>query len=189
MRRQLARVLAAGLIGLVPVSTSAVPVVSFDVADTDIRIGERFTVEVVVDGVDLFDEVIAFGFDIDFDPSWTEAAAPVLGMDFMDDSALFPGTDVAGSVFPSPGPNGDGIKLATLSFVSGAAGVFDLGIVSHLLDPNEGLFTLFDTYDITYTARITVNEASGHVPEPATAALFGLGIAGVVYGRRRRKIH
>ncbi len=182
-------VLLAGLFGLVPVGAWAIPSVGFDITDTDIRVGETFTVDVVVDGVDLLDEVIAFGFEVDFDSAWSQAASPVIGPAFdFDDSALFPNTDVAASVdFLNMGPSGDGILLATLSFVSGAAGVFDLGTVSDLLDLNEGLLTFLDTYDLTHSEEVTVNTAVNGVPEPATLALLGGGIAGIGY-RRWRKI-
>ena len=188
MRKQLWGVLAAGLLGLVPVGASAVPMVSFDITDTDIWVGETFTVDVIVDGVDLSDEVIAFGFDLDVSAPLSEAALPVVGSGFMDDSALFPDTDVAGSIdpFAGPGPSGDDILLATLSFVSSAAGMFDVGIVSDLSDFNEGLFTLADTYDLTESTQVTVNRAINGAPEPETVALLGLGIAGMVYGRHRR---
>lgn len=186
--RCLCSLLAAGFMGFVPMSAWAIPSVSFDIPDADIQVGEIFTVDVIVDGVDLLDEVFAFGFDVGVDPAWSEVAAPLIGPAFdFDDSALFPNTDVAGSVdFLNVGPAGDGILLATLSFRSSTAGMFGLDTVSDLLDPNEGLFTLIDTYDLTHSERVSVNAAVSGAPEPATLALVGLGVVGIRYGRRRR---
>jgi len=47
-------------------------------------------------------------------------------------------------------------------------------------DPNDGalLFTLID--------NITVTDNADTVPEPATLALLALGLAGIVFSRRRQ---
>ena len=129
---------------------------------------------------------ISAGFDVGIDAAWSEAAVPVVGADFMDVSASFPNTAAAGLVpFSGPGPNGNGILLATLSFASSAAGLFDLAILSDLSDPNEGLFTLLGTQDLTYSEPVTVNAPASGAPEPTTLALMGIGAAGIWYKRRR----
>jgi hypothetical protein len=86
-----------------------------------------------------------------------------------------------------PGPNGDGIWLATLPFVGSATGLFDLGSSLDLLYPNEGLFTFNSVapYDLTHSMQITISAAVGGAPEPATLVLLGFSIAGIGYQRRK----
>lgn len=154
----------------------AAPIVSFGISDNDIQINEAFTVDVLVSGVEPFDEVIAFGFDLILDPSWALGSV-IIGPDFdYDDSVLFPDTDVAGSVDPfNFGPSGDNIVLASLQLSASSAGNFNLGIVSDLFDFNEGLylFSSFDAFDLTHTEQVTINDSSpAPVPAPGTLLLF-----------------
>lgn len=193
--KRFSRMLLWGVLVFAPTIVWGASSVRFVVADSDIRVGETFTVDVVVDGVVAPDEVFAFGFDIVPPAAFTEVAPPAVSAPFTDDSALFPATDVAGSVFPT-GPNGDGIVLATLSFSCASAGVFGLSVVSDLLDPNEGLFTLFDRVDLDYAGDVTINanvpeEPPPVEPVPAVSAwglmLLGLLLPGLaVFARRRR---
>lgn len=72
------------------------------------------------------------------------------------------------------------------------AGNYTLGISSDITDPfaGEGLLTFlhFDPFvDMTTSASITVTEAAP-VPEPATIALLGIGIARLAGGAARRKL-
>jgi hypothetical protein len=131
----------------------ALPLASLDVLSPTIYAGDTFEVNVVVDGVtdvDLFfgpDFIMNFGFDVVSDPELTYNPPATVDLAFFDDSVLFPTTDVAGSSFPDPfifGDDeifGDNILLATLSFTTSVAGTYSLGIVSDLLDFNEGLGT------------------------------------------------
>jgi len=157
------------------VMAASIPVVSFGISDNDIQINETFSVDVLVSGVDplSFDEVIAFGFDLNLDPTWSLTAPITIGPAFdFNDSALFLDTDVAGSVdFLNFGPSGDNILLANLQLSASSAGLFDFGIISDLFDFNEGiyLFSSFDAFDLTHTEQLTINAtASSSVPEPST---------------------
>jgi len=157
----------------------AAPIVDFRLPTTDPGVGELFSIDVRVDGVDLLDEIIAFGFDIDFDASWS-LISTVVGTAFNDDSGLLPNTGVAGSVFPGPGPNGDDILLATLSLTGSIPGTFSFAAISDLLDLNEGLYTFnsFDPYDLSSSTDVT-NKSTLAVPTPGTVALVLAGVLGL----------
>jgi len=169
-------------------SVKAVPIVSLDILDPLISVGETFEINVIVDGVTDVDpiwgpdELLAFGFDVVYPSIFTFNGATV-GSSFFDDSALFTDTDVAGFAFP--GIIGDDILLASLSFIApSTAGIFSLGIFSDLLDPNEGLITWLDPQiDLTTNTDINVNVAP--VPEPSTLLLMATGLVGLIGFRRK----
>ena len=87
-------------------SAQAIPVVSLELSSPSIYVGDTFDLDVIADGVievDLIfglDEVLAFGFDVDYNPGEFTYNGATVRPDFNDDSALFSNTDVAGS---SPG--------------------------------------------------------------------------------------
>lgn len=165
------------------VAVLATPTVSLDVLDAEIYSGEQFTINVVAHGVTDVDPIIAFGFDLDYDPSWSWNGYSV-GLIY-DDSALFPTTDVAGSTIS--GVSGDDIFLASLSFTPYMYGAFNFGISSDLSDPNEGLISLFNfPVDITTSVEVHVlPRASVPIPEPATLFLLGSGLSALLFLRKR----
>jgi len=165
----------------------AATVVSFNISNTDIQINETFSVDVLVSGVDSFDEVIAFGFDLTLDPTWSLGLVTIGSSFDFDDSTLFPNTDVAGSVDPfNFGPNGDNIVLASLQLSATKAGDFNLGINSNLFDFNEGLYLLssFNAVDISHNQQIAINSPVSTVPVPGALLLFISGMLSLLGYKR-----
>ena len=125
-------------------------------------------------------DLLAFGFDIDFNASQFDFNGATVAPPFMDDSAFFSDTDVAGSTFPGIG--GDDILLSTLSFTPLLSGNFSIGIISDISDPNEGLILLGPPFSVDITQSIDVTP----VPEPTTLLLLGTALVGLA-GLRRKK--
>jgi hypothetical protein len=165
------------LILLQGIPVLAVPTVTLDVQDSEIWPGEQFTIDVVAHDVAAGDELLAFGFDLDYDPSWFGDGYTIAPA-FTDDSSFFSNTDIAGST--SSGPSGDNILLASLFFTPSTAGTFNFGISSDPSDLNEGLFTLdYPRVDITTSVPVHV------VPEPSTLLLLGSALGALVKLRKQ----
>ncbi len=190
--------LSAGIL-LCMVTGAQALTIGLELQGSTIVTGQTFDVDVMVDGVpsDPFyddltgtfmpDGILGFGFDVISDLGITLNDAVVNTQDFWDDSALFPDTDVAGSADPDSPVSGDGIRLATLTFLAESAGDFSLGILSDLTNMNQGLFIASEDtpYDMDTDMDIHVSLAS--VPEPSTGFLLGTAILGLAaMGRRNR---
>lgn len=159
--------------------------VSMNVTDSNILVGEVFTVDVkVVGAVDLF----AFGFDEVHDSSWILDSVTVASQ-FSDDSIFFTDTDVAGSVpFFNSLISGDAL-LASLNFTANAAGDFQFSIFSDLTDPNEGGFELLSpTFDLDSSVDITINQVPVPVPEPSSLFILSLGLLGIITSKKTLEI-
>jgi len=182
---------------LIASTVNATPIVRLEQSATDILVGEDVIISVFADGVtetDFFsglpDEVLSFGFDLDYDSTEFNLTTAVVKLPFSDDSAFFTDTDVAGDVFPGIG--GDNILLATLTFNALEEGNnLNIGIVSDILDANEGLGTwIYDGFfnaKIDMTSAVSVNVAAASAPEPTTMLLFGIGLLGFSGVARKKK--
>ena len=166
----------------------ATPIVALEASSSDIFVAESFQVRVIANGIidDPFlgGDLIAFGFDHDYEPLEFSHIGTVVESPFFDDSGLFPSTDVAGSVFAGVG--GDDILLATMSFTAQSEGNHTIGILSDIFDLNEGLITFIDG-QIDITTDINIHVAAAPIPEPGTIFLLGLGFLGII-GINRHKI-
>jgi len=197
MKRIFARLIAVGLAGLAAASAQAMSI-DLVLSDTDITVGESFTIDVVVvdafDGVDpLYQEVLAFGFDVTNSDATVAgfAGASFLGSPFLDMSSVLSATDVAGVVFP--GIKDDGFLLATLEFSASGPGTAVLGVLSDPGDLNEGLVYLdlgsFGPAYLGIAASVDVAVAAvpAPIPEPGTLVLLCTGLVGLAGVRRRRQ--
>lgn len=166
----------------------AIPMVNLSLSDSNIVVGDTFTLDVFatdVTDIDPFlgqDEILSFGFDVIFNSTEFTFNGATVDAPFFDDSMLFPNSDVAGSIFP--GMSGDSVSLASLSFTANTSGNFSLGILSDLLDLNEGLSSwIYGPLDMTQSLNVNVNP----VPEPATLLLFSASLASLGIFRKRTK--
>ncbi len=167
-------------------STSTVAVASAELVGpiNDIFVGDMFNVNVVANGVESMNELLAFGFDLNYGMTEFAFNGATMGSLFFDDSFKFPATAVAGSTFP--GLTGDDILLASLSFTSLTTGTFSLGIISSLSNLNQGLTTLLGP-KIDMTQNLDIEVSGAPVPEPSTIVLMCLGLVGIVGYRNKFK--
>lgn len=181
----------------------AVPVIDLVISETDLTVGDTFNFNVVANGVTdvdpwwgCADELLSFGFDLDYDTAAFAYNGATIGGAFIDDSDFLDNVEIAGSAFPGIG--GNDILLASLSFTALTAGEdLSLGIISDIFNPNQGVTTLMywdDPFmgnmkiDMTGIVSLSVTGSTPPVPEPSTMILVGtailFGLAGTEKYRR-----
>jgi len=151
-------------------------VVAYVVAPASAGIGSQFDVEL---RATLGDSTLGWGVDLGYDASKVQlVSGPTIGSDWTAVAAS-DGDGLAGVALA--GLTGDH-RLAVLRFQAIALGNASFVLGETLSDLSEG-FAL----DPTGFAQTTYQGATVNiVPEPATALLSALGLAGMAVARRRR---
>jgi hypothetical protein len=180
-------IISAVFLGLGAVPAHSIPTVSLNLLDSEIFLGESFAVEVIVDGDNIGQELLNFGFNLSTTGSFFTYDGFTLGLDFDDDS-LFNPADIAGS-WNFVNFNDDYL-LATLDLTATSIGTGILGVSGIVMD-NPGFLGLYyseflSEYDIDASLEIQVNSSTAPVPEPATIILLASGLFGMgVFGRKK----
>jgi hypothetical protein len=180
--------IAVILLCLVSASASAItlPVsVTFDPLSTDVEVGDIFDVDVVAS---IQDPVLGWGLDVSYDTGvLSQVGSPVIGGDW--NVVFTPDGDGLAGIAPFPtSVSGTDVLLATLSFEALAAGSIVLSASATPGDLTEG-FPLVPPggfAEVTFEDGAVSVASASQIPEPETFALLGLGMAGMVFGRRRR---
>jgi len=174
---------------LVSTSASAIPIsVTFDPLSTDVEVGDIFNVDVVAF---IPDPVLGWGLDVSYDTGvLSQAGPPVIGSDW--NVVFAPDGDGLAGIAPFPtGVSGTDVLLATLSFEALAAGSTVLSASATPGDLTEGFPLAFPAppgsfAEVTFEDGAVSVASASQIPEPETFALLGLGMAGMVFGRRKQ---
>jgi len=171
------------LVLIVPLPAEAV-LVRLDVSDTEISVGENFTVSVLVDGEGIGEELLGFGFDVAAPGAVAAYLGHTVSALFDDFSDPIDPNNVTGLAFP--GVADDEVLLAALSFSAIAAGTDTLSVLGLFDGLFFGLFYDTSGIDINASADITVRAAA--VPEPGSVFLLSTGLFALLVLKRRERV-
>lgn len=135
-----------------------------------------------------FDDLVAFGFDVNFDSTALSYLGETSGALFTDlSSNPGIGADVAGiatAILLGPGDFSEPLTLAVLHFQTIGNGPTTISIIGDPSNPDQGLFYLTGSDPIS--ASTTVNRSAVSAPEPGTLLLCLLGLVGLFVTRASR---
>ena len=161
-------------------NAQAAPYATLNLLDSDISVGDIFDVEVWMQGDNIGQELLAFGFDVNNPNALLAYSGYTLNTSF-DDISLG-ANNVAGTAFP--GITEDSVLLGTLHFTANAAGTGNLQVLGEYDNLFSGAFYEIDGFDINANQDINVNA----VPIPGALYLLGSGIIGLLGFRRNRQL-
>jgi hypothetical protein len=166
---------------------AADPTLTVVATPNPVTVGSPLSMDVLISGIaDLY----AYQFSLSFDPTVLQAVAATEGGFLLGGGSTAFGVasidNVAGSISYAydsligsvPGVSGSGV-LASFSFTPTAAGVSTLAFA-------DVIFLNSAYGDITVQASSGSVQVVSSVPEPASYALFGLGLAGLAVAAQRR---
>lgn len=166
---------------LVYVNTSqAVPITSLVALDDPVEVGDLFSVEVRVDGDNIGEELLSFGFNLLPVSPLLSYLGFSIGPLFSDDISFGP-DNVSALAFP--GIPEESVILATLNFSALSTGIATIAIEGLFDAQFGGLFYETSGFDIEAQTQIRIIERSATVSAPGTLTL----LAGLLaLGMRRR---
>ncbi|MBS3963012.1 MAG: hypothetical protein KGZ80_00715 [Methylomonas sp.] len=170
--------------------SAAVPSLVLQTEPRTILVGDVFSVDVVARnlfaGAYANDQLLAFGFDVDWAPSGLiDLASHTLYPLFEDHSEAL-GLDLAASAFPgltAADVIGD-VRLATLQFRALAQGSAWLAVNTNSTDPNQGLIFLDQAAVQGLNASLNITA----VPLPPAALLFASAACLIRRGKRGKDL-
>lgn len=152
-------------------------IVTFDPSDTEVTVGDTFTVDVLASTENaLLDAFTAFDLGFSFDDTLASLDSAVTGSMFTQSPFAF--GDVAGFESFLMSVSGTDILLATLSFTANEEGTLSLDLAGS----SQFSFLTFVDFEST-GLDIAINAAE--VSAPATLGLLGLSL--LAMARLRRK--
>jgi hypothetical protein len=192
---------------LVLVAPASAAQITLNFSSTNVNVGDTFTVEVrltnTFENVNGETDVIsAFGFNTAIsDPALAQFVSALVNPLFSDDSALFNGNPQVAGTTVDPFGVGQGVitepfTLATLTFQALAPGQVNIGTLSDIDAPSQGLLFLLNEAPFVLVDSlsneglvVTINEApvSNDIPEPSTWVLLGSSLGFLGLARRCRK--